>query len=150
MRSRKSKLAVILLATAWSLPLAIRAQELPGEPSALDDRNAVLKIQPSYQKCLDAPDSGMPSMIRCNQAEYRFQDKRLNDTYRLLAARLNATERKELQREERAWIAMKEKDCAIPEEAGQGDLLDAVTCSVTYTARRATVLEGRLGSQRQQ
>ena len=134
-----------VLITFWLAfaSVAAVAQELPGEPTALDERSIFLKLRPSYQPCLDDA-SGMPAMIRCNQGEYTYQDKRLNATYKKLALTLDQTKRDALVKEERAWIALKEKDCAIPDDAGQGAMLDAVTCSVTYTARRAAVLEGRL------
>lgn len=136
---------LLALPMTWSVVGPVFAQELPGEPSSLDARNAYLKIRPGYQKCLDAADASMPAMIRCNQAEFTYQDKRLNAAYGRLRSTLDPAAREVLVKEERAWIADKERDCAIPKDAGQGELLDALTCSVTYTARRSTVLERRLG-----
>ena len=145
MRARKTKLGVILLVAAWSLPLDVSAQELPDEPGPLEDHAAFLKLRPGYQDCLDAAGGAMPTMIRCNGAEYTYQDKRLNTVYRKLIREVTSDDRRSLVAEERDWIAKKEKDCAMPMGAGQGDILDASNCLVTYIARRATVLERRLG-----
>ncbi|MGN6480962.1 lysozyme inhibitor LprI family protein [Luteibacter sp.] len=145
MRSRKTKIAEMLLVAACFLPLAIRAQELPDDPGELEDHSAFLKLRPGYQDCLDAAGGVVPTMIRCNSAEYTYQDKRLNMVYGKIIRKVGAEDRRILVDEERKWIAKKEKDCALPGGAGQGDILDASNCLVLYTARRATALERRLG-----
>jgi len=144
MQPWKVRYVFVTVVLICMVPTTSRSQALPGEPTALDDRAVFLGLRPSYQKCLDAADAGMPTMIRCSQVEYAYQDQRLNAAYKRLLAKLDATDRRALVVDERAWIKGKEYDCAIPPESGQGHFLDAVACSVDYTARRATVLERRL------
>ncbi|MGF6494972.1 uncharacterized protein YecT (DUF1311 family) [Luteibacter sp. 621] len=145
MQITKSSIAAMYLTVALSLSTGLLAQDLPDDPGELEDHSSFLKLRPGYQDCLDKAAGVVPAMIRCNDAEYSYQDKRLNAAYKKLVKKAGADARKALVDEERGWIASKERDCAIPSGAGQGDILDATGCSVTYTARRATVLERRFG-----
>lgn len=84
-------------------------------------------------------------MIECNGVEYTRQDRRLNDAYRKLLARLSKRKAEELRKVQRAWIAYVESECSFlfddDESSGSLDRLSASTCNVTERAKRAAQLE---------
>ncbi len=88
------------------------------------------------------------AMIECNGTEYTKQDRRLNDAYRKLLARVSKPKAEELRKVQRAWIAYVEAHCKFlydnDELAGTLDRLAASNCSVTERATRATDLESLL------
>ncbi|KJV36473.1 hypothetical protein VI08_04785 [Luteibacter yeojuensis] len=101
-------------------------------------------LRPAYQQCIDATGGVTPDIKKCMSAEYAFQDRRLNNTYRTLMASLHGDAVVALRAEERAWIKEKEAKCDAGREPGQADELAAYDCSVTQTAKRAAELEKRL------
>ena len=85
----------------------------------------------------------MPDMQECIGTEYDYQDKRLNQVYKALIARLSKTEQIKLRAEERKWIAHRDAYCALPPDAGQGQRLESNGCTMEQTAKRAATLEAR-------
>jgi uncharacterized protein YecT (DUF1311 family) len=116
----------------------------PNEPTDLDEQARYLGFRPSYYTCIDHNDGSMPSLQACADAEFVYQDKRLNRVYGKLVKSLSASDRIALRDEERAWIKKKDGACVLAEHPGQGQMLDAASCAVTETARRARELEHRL------
>ncbi|MEZ2417459.1 lysozyme inhibitor LprI family protein [Luteibacter sp. RCC_6_2] len=133
----------IIVTTALVVVPATRAQRAVPAPYGLDEFSASLKLRASYQHCLDASGGATPGMQDCIDAEFAYQDKRLNAVYKRLMSTASASERIVLRNEERGWIVAKEKRCAVPESPGQGDIIDSASCVVTETAKRATELESR-------
>jgi uncharacterized protein YecT (DUF1311 family) len=133
----------ILGATFFAVVPAATAQSTGPAPYGLDEFSASLKLRPSYQHCLDAAGGTTPGMQDCINAEFSYQDKRLNFVYKRLMSVASASERTRLRNEEREWIVAKEKRCAVPGSPGQGDIIDSASCVVTETAKRATGLESR-------
>jgi uncharacterized protein YecT (DUF1311 family) len=130
-------LAVLMLLCG---PVLAEAQD-PDEPTELAEQDAYLGIRPSYQSCIDQSDGSMPSMTRCAESEFAYQDKRLNAAYVRLMKSTSAEQREKLRTEERAWIAKKDSECAVPDAPGQGQILDSLGCRITATARRSRQLE---------
>lgn len=132
----RSLVALALLGTPW---LAL-AQDLD-EPTDFAEQSKYLGIRPAYQSCIDRGDGSMPSMVACAEGEFAYQDKRLNAAYGRVMRSMSTEQKSALRAEERAWIAKKNVECEIPDAPGQGQLLDAIGCSITATARRARQLE---------
>ena len=133
---------VIFASLVGWLALPALAQD-PNEPTDPDEQAAYLGLSSSYLACVNHNDGSMPSMQRCADAELFYQDKRLNRVYEKLMGSLPPGERTALRDEERAWIKTRDRTCALPVTPGQGQVLDATSCSVTESARRARVLELR-------
>ena len=93
-----------------------------------------------YTACLARAKGPVQAGV-CAQAEMGKQDARLNAAYRRLLDRYvdRPGRTAALRREERAWLARRDRDCAV---AGSG--VDQ-HCVVERTARRADALEARLG-----
>jgi uncharacterized protein YecT (DUF1311 family) len=87
-------------------------------------------------------------VMECLGAEYTRQDKRLNDAYRKLLARVSKQKGDELRKVQRAWLAYVEAECGFLYDneafAGTSDRVEASSCNVTERARRAADLEGIL------
>jgi len=126
------------LATLLTLSSATYAQS--SDTPAQSDSDG---IRASYSGCLKVADGVTPDMQDCIGNEYAYQDKRLNQAYKALMARLGKDEQAKLRDEERKWIAHRDADCAPPPDAGQGQRLDSNDCAMEETAKRATVLEAR-------
>jgi uncharacterized protein YecT (DUF1311 family) len=99
-------------------------------------------------QCIDKSGGSDFTMIECYGAEYTAQDRRLNNAYRKLLARLSKSKADELRKIQRAWLAFAESKCGFlydnEDFSGTLDRLSASACNVTERARRATELEGLL------
>ncbi|MGG6462020.1 lysozyme inhibitor LprI family protein [Solilutibacter silvestris] len=99
------------------------------------------KLRPSYDECISAAGGVTPSMHDCIDAEYRFQDARLNSAYKAFMAKLGGKERTKLRDAQRHWIAKRDEQCASDPDSGQAGALDAYECRLELTANRAAELE---------
>ncbi|QWT20161.1 DUF1311 domain-containing protein [Bacillus sp. NP157] len=124
------------------LSLTCWAQD-PNEPTDVDEQSRYLGLRHSLDTCIDQSQSVMPTLIACVDTEFAYQDKRLNRIYARLMKSLSPDARTALRDEERAWIKFKQTTCAVPDVPGQGQILDAASCSMMETARRARALEHR-------
>jgi len=101
-------------------------------------------LRVGYERCLTASGGVTPAMQDCIDAEYAYQDRRLNQVYRRLIARLPKAEATRLRERQRAWIGQRDRDCDPGAAPGQGQLLDADGCQVRKTAERAAQLRAQL------
>lgn len=101
------------------------------------------KLRPSYDQCISAAGGVTPSMHDCIDAEYRFQDARLNTAYKVLMAKLGGKAEVKLRDAQRHWIATRDERCALDPDSGQAGALDAYECRLEMTATRAAELESR-------
>jgi uncharacterized protein YecT (DUF1311 family) len=106
--------------------------------------DAALGIRRPYTDCISGGGPTTAAMLRCAHDEFIFQDKRLNDVYRTLMARLGVQDKSALRSAESAWIVDKERRCALLEDPGTTDQVTSADCAVRETAQRATELEKRL------
>jgi uncharacterized protein YecT (DUF1311 family) len=103
---------------------------------------------------MDKSGDSDPGAIECLSAEYTRQDKRLNEAYRKLLARVSKPKGEQLRKVQRAWVAYAQAACGFlydnDEFAGTSDRVAANSCNVTERARRADDLESflvRLGGK---
>jgi len=136
--ARKSLSALALLLAFLGVPTAW-TQDRP--PAATADADG---IRASYSGCIKAADGVTPRMQDCIGNEYEYQDKRLNLAYKALMNRLNKAQRTELRAEERKWLAQRDKNCALPPDAGQGQRVESNDCFMEQAAKRAAILEAHL------
>ena len=81
-------------------------------------------------------------MQECIEAEFAYQDARLNSTYKTLLSNLPDERREKLKADERAWIVDKDASCKWNAETeGQAQRIEANVCSLEKTAARAEYLE---------
>jgi len=84
-------------------------------------------------------------MQECVEAEFKYQDTRLNSIYRALLSKLPPEEKAKLKEEERKWIADKESTCTWDAGSeGQAQRIAANICALEKTAERAAYLEEKL------
>ncbi|WP_448096306.1 lysozyme inhibitor LprI family protein [Luteibacter yeojuensis] len=105
--------------------------------------DATLGIRRPYTDCISGGGPTTAAMLRCAHDEFIFQDKRLNDIYRTLTARLSVQDKTELRSAERAWLVDKKRRCALPEDPGTTDQVTSADCEVREAAKRAAELERR-------
>ncbi len=121
--------------------LAGPRQESSNDGSVEVDEN--ISLRPAYDDCVSGGGPTTAVVLKCAYDEFKFQDRRLNDIYKTLMARLSVDEKAVLRNEERKWLADKKQRCALDEDAGTTDQIAAADCEVRETARRATDLEKR-------
>lgn len=141
-----SSACFLWLALALAAP-PCAARDAPALPAGSNVRPPV-PTRPQYQRCLDASGGVTPAMQDCIDAEYAFQDRRLNQVYRRLIARLPKADAARLRERQRAWIKQRDRDCDPGASPGQGQSLDADGCQVRKTAERATQLQAQLDGAR--
>ncbi len=106
-----------------------------------------IHIRPTMMECLNKADANTYLDRQCYQVESIFQNKRINEAYKILLAKLDAEDKLKLRNEERDWIKHRDSECALSEaDAGQSGLLDREECLISETAKRATELESRLSN----
>jgi uncharacterized protein YecT (DUF1311 family) len=105
-------------------------------------------LSKGFGQCIDKSGGSNPAVMECLGAEYTRQDKRLNDAYRKLLARVSKQKGEELRKVQRAWLAYVEAECGFLYDneafSGTSDRVEASSCNVTERARRAADLEGIL------
>ncbi|WP_157793070.1 lysozyme inhibitor LprI family protein [Bordetella genomosp. 8] len=104
-------------------------------------------IRPSYDACIKATQGQVGLQGDCADAEYTYQDARLNKDYKALVSTITSVAGKEaiqqIQAAQRAWLAFYEKDCAVRADrfgstSGPSTLS---ACRMERTAIRAQELE---------
>lgn len=131
--------SVFVSASTKAAPLGQKTAE---NDTAVD--SASISIRPAYDVCVSGGGRTTAAVLNCAHEEFIFQDKRLNDAYKLLMSRLDASKKAELRSQERKWLADKKERCKLPEDAGTIDQMVSADCGVRATARRATELEDQL------
>ncbi|WP_417497466.1 lysozyme inhibitor LprI family protein [Maricaulis sp.] len=91
--------------------------------------------------CMDLTDEGDTNsgMIRCTVEEYDAWDARLNTAYGDLMQRLDASRTDGLRDAQRAWMALRDADCAFAASAYQGGTMQPLVqagCMMDYAANR--------------
>jgi uncharacterized protein YecT (DUF1311 family) len=115
---------------------------LPLSAAAQRAGDVAIGLRSSYEGCTDHKDNeATPALFKCTAVEYEYQDDRLNQVYKRLMISLDAARKKQLQQEERAWLAMRKTYCYSRSSRNQIALLKARNCDVYETAKRATELE---------
>ncbi len=97
------------------------------------------------QPCLDAPEGGATlSMTQCIGKETKAWDAILNRDYRALLERLDEGQTQSLNDAQRAWVTLREEDCAFAHEFVRGSLSSvlAAECFQNRTADRVLALRG--------
>ncbi|MFL6591423.1 MAG: lysozyme inhibitor LprI family protein [Luteimonas sp.] len=154
MRMRSSVILICLVASGGCgrLSAAIpriqedgAAQRKPASSSTSRPSNGRV-LRDSYYECANSSDGSTWNIQSCIEAEFSYQDGRLNHIYRNLQAKLPYAERVVLQDDERHWLAEKQASCRWDASTdGQAQRIDANVCSLRMTADRADQLERKLG-----
>ena len=97
----------------------------------------------AYDTCLNTGDAGngiQSAMQECADHEYRRQDGRLNETYKLKMAALPAPRQAILRGMQRQWILDRDRRCKVRGNGSMGRF-NAVDCMATETAKRTAWLQ---------
>lgn len=98
----------------------------------------------AYDKCIETSDGSNPAWSKCGAALLEREDVRLNEAWKRVFAQFDGRVRNELQEEQRAWIAFKEKSCLFFANGGfgrEGQVLAFPTCRARIIAARTEELE---------
>lgn len=111
---------------------------------AVDEARIEARYTPAFQQCLDKPDGqSTAGMVQCVGAELEIQDAALNAAWRNLTAGLNARQKANLLKAQRAWIAFRDADCAARYDPDWGSMstINANFCMLRRTVERTIELE---------
>ncbi len=98
----------------------------------------------TYGTCMDNSGGVTVEMHDCIGNEHARQDARLNNAYKNLAAQLSANRKNELLAVQRLWIRYRDANCKFHGDPDGGTMagINAASCGLEMTARRARELEG--------
>ena len=111
---------------------------------AVDDAKIEARYSPGFNKCLESPDGqSTAGMVQCAGAELEVQDRALNAAYRDLSSGMNARQKDNLVKAQRAWIAFRDADCAARYDPDWGTIstINANMCMLRRTVERTIELE---------
>ena len=104
-------------------------------------------VRPSYDACIQATQGQVALKGDCADAEYQYQDPRLNKAYKALLKAIAAAEGeetiKDIQAAQRSWLSFYQKDCAAKADrfgSTPGPSMLSI-CQMEKTAIRAQELE---------
>jgi uncharacterized protein YecT (DUF1311 family) len=99
-------------------------------------------LSKKYLSCMNNPVSTQ-DMVECMDSEYKIQDARLNNAYKLLQQNLSADRKKQLLEAQRLWIKFRDANCGFYYDPDGGSMarLSANDCMMISTANRAKELE---------
>lgn len=124
-------------------PAAVAVSTGPGEPAKGPQTEATLRD--SFQPCVDKAAGATWPMQDCIEAEFDYQDARLNKAYQALMNALPEARRVELRDRERQWLSSRDANCPWDDDTdGQGRRIESNYCVMERTALRADELEARL------
>lgn len=98
----------MLLALTGCLPLAASAQQA-ANATGPGIRN-IDGLSPTYISCLKSANEKILAVDACMSSELKYQDARLNKTYKSLLDALKPDAKKALLDAERVWVQSKSKD----------------------------------------
>lgn len=106
------------------------------EQAAADDGSAPLR--PSFDQCIERAEAVTPAMQDCIEAEFVFQNGRMEAALAKLMPAIAG--------DQQVWLERKDAECRWDAKTeGQGQRIDANYCSLERIALRATELEERVG-----
>ena len=111
---------------------------------AVDDAKIEARYSPGFNTCLESPDGqSTAGMVQCAGAELEVQDRALNAAYRDLSSGMNARQKTNLVKAQRAWIAFRDADCAARYDPDWGTIstINANMCMLQRTVERTIELE---------
>lgn len=99
-------------------------------------------LRKSYYDCAQSTDGATWAIQDCIEAEFIYQDTKLNSAYRWLMDHLPRDKRPGLEAAQEKWVADQDKKCKWDAATeGQAQRLEANQCSLENTAKRANELD---------
>jgi uncharacterized protein YecT (DUF1311 family) len=100
-------------------------------------------IRPAYEACIKQSQGALPARQDCADAEFAYQDARLNRIYKSLLANLTRLDKHAAIEAQRAWLTFRDKDCSARAGRFGSDAGPATesTCRMESTAYRAQQLD---------
>jgi uncharacterized protein YecT (DUF1311 family) len=100
-------------------------------------------VRSTYDACLKETHGRVADQGDCADAEFKYQDERLNKAYKALTSGLSGTAKQAAVDAQRAWLAFFAKDCSARAARFGSDSAPATEsiCRMESTAIRAQQLE---------
>jgi len=100
-------------------------------------------VRPAYDACIKETQGHVADQGDCADTEFKYQDERLNEAYKVLTAELSGTDKQAATDAQRAWLAFFPKDCsARSARFGSNDApANESICRMESTDVRAQQLE---------
>ncbi len=111
---------------------------------AVDAAQIEARYTPAFEQCLESPDGqSTAGMVQCAGAELEVQGRALNAAYRALTSDMNARQKANLVKAQRAWIAFRDADCQARYDPDWGTIstINANMCMLRRTVERTIELE---------
>jgi uncharacterized protein YecT (DUF1311 family) len=89
-------------------------------------------------KALEVPADSQ--MGQCIAEEAAAWDKLMNDAYGEAQQTMTTAQFARLRKTQRAWLAKRDKSCALPEESGTLERLEANSCLLEETSKRVIAI----------
>jgi uncharacterized protein YecT (DUF1311 family) len=103
------------------------------------------KLRDSFEECVDQAAGATWPTQDCIEAEFEYQDARLNKDYRALMKALPSSRASKLRTEQRQWLSSRDADCPWDDDSqGQGRRIEGNYCVMERTALRADEFEAEL------
>jgi uncharacterized protein YecT (DUF1311 family) len=103
------------------------------------------KLRDSFQPCVDQAAGATWPTQDCIEAEFEYQDARLNMAYQALMKALPLGETSKLRAKQRQWLSSRDAECPWDDDSeGQGRRIESNYCGMERTAMRADELEADL------
>lgn len=109
------------------------------------------QIDAEITRCMEKSGGVTVEMRNCNYAAYTKLDKRLNEVYKVLLAKLPKDQQELLRESQRKWLQFREADRKIedalnPEAGGTLGLIVMDSYNYSFLLQRVQVLESHLES----
>lgn len=113
-------------------------------PSSQPNEREAAMLRKSYDTCIKASGGVTPDMQDCIDDEYEHQEGRLRKAFEALLTRPSADTKADLHAEQTKWLSERDAQCDWDEmQGGQAQRLEANSCFLEMTAKRAAELEAR-------
>ncbi|TCM61195.1 hypothetical protein EC844_12948 [Acinetobacter calcoaceticus] len=137
------KLGLFNIASLLLISLLSNAAMAKAKSSSLPNDSYIhAKFQPSYAKCIANSYGITPEIQICDEQEYAYHKQRVQQSYAKILTLPDSVNKDKVMDEIANWWSDTEKYCTWdPETEGQGQMLDAQSCSLNRVANLADKLK---------
>lgn len=94
--------------------------------------SANAKLSDTYNKCMDNSGGVTVNMQDCMNTEHDYQDKLLNQGYKLIMKNLSDNAKKDFKKAQRAWLKWREAETSFAYSLLEGGTLASISADATF------------------
>lgn len=131
-------LNIIIFSLSAYLSVTAFASSEQTTPPLPDRSYTHAKFQPSYSTCIEQSGGATYKLQSCMDAEYSYHKQRVEQSFARIISQPDSVKKDKLMDEIANWWSDSEKYCTWdPKTEGQGQMLDAQSCSLNRVANLA-------------